>query len=102
MEKIHCHYRSPSGQNCEFEWIRKTWNVTTTSCQGLEHRASFSGKQSNIVKFTETLSIRYFQETMRVTSAGSRWRGQGAETRDYGPVPSSIISSEEERDRREY
>ena len=38
-----CHFRSPSGQTCDFEWIRKTWNVTTTSCRGLEYRAAFAG-----------------------------------------------------------
>ena len=46
MKYLH-NCRSPSGSYCDFEWIRKTWNVTTTSCQGLEHRSRFAGNNFN-------------------------------------------------------
>ena len=35
--------RSPKGYTCDFEWIRKTWNVTRTSCSHLDYRSSFAG-----------------------------------------------------------
>lgn len=36
--------RSPSGSFCDFEWVRNIWNVTTTSCLGLENKVAFAGK----------------------------------------------------------
>ena len=35
--------RSPQGLLCDFEWIRKTWNVTKNVCDGLEQRLEFAG-----------------------------------------------------------
>ena len=35
--------RSPSGSFCDFEWVRNIWNVTTTSCLGLENKVAFAG-----------------------------------------------------------
>ena len=44
---INHHYssllRSPKGLSCDFEWIRKTWNVTGNDCLGLEERVEFAG-----------------------------------------------------------
>ena len=42
---IELLFRSPSGHQCDFEWIRRTWNVTTTSCHGLHYRAAFAGQE---------------------------------------------------------
>ena len=73
--KLVCHLRSPSGQTCDFEWIRKTWNVTTTSCRGLEHKASFAGE---LRKKVEAISSRIILGDYDRNECGIRVEGAGS------------------------
>ena len=38
----YCYWKN-NGRNCDFEWKRKAWNITKTSCIGLNSRVNFIG-----------------------------------------------------------
>ena len=54
--------RSPKGLLCDFEWIRKTWNVTRNVCDGLERRLDFAGDYE-----VHDCSVRLREATMEDT-----------------------------------